>query len=43
MRIFLYLEDNKPVLQILGFKIRMSDREFDSLFYDAKMLARNMK
>lgn len=41
MRLFMYLDDGKPVLMINGTMIRMSDCEFDALFYDMKMIARN--
>lgn len=43
MRIFLYLDNDKPVLMVCGLKIKLSNREFDNLFYDMKMVAKNGK
>jgi hypothetical protein len=41
MRVFLYLDGDTPVLKLGRFQIRLSAKEFDNLFYDMKMVARN--
>ena len=41
MRIMLYLDGDTPVLKLGSFQFRLTAREFDSLFYDMKMVARH--
>ena len=41
MRIMMYLDGDVPVLKLGPIEIRLSNREFDRLFYDMKMVARH--
>lgn len=41
MRIFAFLDGDVPCIKVPGFTIRLTNKEFDSLFYDMKMVARN--
>lgn len=41
MRVFAYLDGDVPVIKIGPFHFKLSNREFDNLFYDMKMVARH--
>lgn len=42
MRIICFLDGDTPCIKVMGFTLRLSNREFDNLFYDMKMVARNV-